>query len=103
VNQAMLRLIGTEGGAIDRIYFCPHSYAESCTCRKPKPGMILRACREFQVDPGDCFLIGDSEVDRSAGEAAGVRCFIIGQSAADFEDAVESILATRNALLSPGR
>jgi rfaE bifunctional protein nucleotidyltransferase chain/domain len=93
VNQRLLREIGAEGAAIDRIYFCPHSQADSCNCRKPLPGMLERACRDFGVDASDCFLIGDSAADCEAGAAARIRTFVIGEDVSGFEEAVRKILA----------
>ncbi len=59
------------------IYVCPHhSDVESCECRKPKPGMILKALRDFDIDKSQSFLIGDSVRDIQAGDAAGLQaCF----------------------------
>ncbi len=64
---------------IDAIYYCPHHESvSSCDCRKPKPGMLLNAIREFNINPEDSFLIGDSERDIIAGERAGLKeCFLI--------------------------
>ncbi len=70
-NQKLLRLLGKEGIAISKIYFCPHSLGESCDCRKPAPGLILRALREHNVAPDRCFVIGDSPSDIEAAHAAG--------------------------------
>lgn len=65
--------------SIDAIYYCPHHDSVSpCDCRKPKPGMILRALEEHEIDPEQSFLIGDSKRDIEAGEAAGLKaCFKI--------------------------
>ncbi len=92
VNQRMLSEIGATGTSIDRIYFCPHSQADFCNCRKPLPGMLERACRDFGANPADCFLIGDSRADQEAGTSAGIRTVVIGQQAVNFEDAVRTVL-----------
>lgn len=64
---------------IDAIYYCPHHESVSeCECRKPKPGMILSAIEEFNINPENSFLIGDSERDITAGKKAGLKeCFLI--------------------------
>ncbi len=64
---------------IDAIYYCPHHESVSeCNCRKPKPGMILDAIKEFDIEPQKSYLIGDSERDITAGEKAGLKeCFLI--------------------------
>ncbi len=59
---------------ITDIYYCPHhDKVAACDCRKPKPGMILQAIDEHQIDPAQSYLIGDSERDIEAGEAAGLK------------------------------
>jgi D-glycero-D-manno-heptose 1,7-bisphosphate phosphatase len=64
---------------IDAAYFCPHHESVSeCDCRKPKPGMILQAIEEHNIDPSASYLIGDSERDIIAGNRAGLKkCFLI--------------------------
>jgi len=64
---------------IDAIYYCPHHESVSdCDCRKPKPGMILDAIEEFNINPMKSYLIGDSERDITAGKSAGLKeCFLI--------------------------
>ena len=64
---------------VDAFYFCPHHptegaapYRITCECRKPSPGMLLRAMREWPVDPAGSFLIGDRQTDLEAATAAGV-------------------------------
>lgn len=66
------------GALIDKIYYCPHhpnanveKYRTVCECRKPKPGMLLRASREFDIDTGASFMIGDRMSDVIAGSLAG--------------------------------
>ena len=73
-----MRTLGSEGIPIARIYFCPHSLGEPCQCRKPAPGLILRALREQNVPPQRSFLIGDSAQDMEAAHAAGCRGLYVG-------------------------
>jgi D-glycero-D-manno-heptose 1,7-bisphosphate phosphatase len=68
------------GGRLDALYFCPHHpregappYRIECDCRKPRPGMLVRAAREHDIDLGRSWMIGDSLVDLEAGAAAGAR------------------------------
>ncbi|MCT4587986.1 MAG: HAD family hydrolase [Carboxylicivirga sp.] len=67
---------------ITDIYYCPHHDSlEACDCRKPQPGMILQAIDEHQIDASKAYLIGDSERDIQAGEAAGLKqCFLIDKN-----------------------
>jgi D-glycero-D-manno-heptose 1,7-bisphosphate phosphatase len=78
--RKLLRTLGAEGIAIAKIYFCPHSMGEPCECRKPAPGLILRAMREQNVPAERCFVIGDSRYDMEAAQAAGCRGFYVGPS-----------------------
>lgn len=68
------------GAHIDAFYYCPHhpdygdtDYRMKCSCRKPQPGLILRAFSQWDVDKGNSFLIGDKESDIEAARAAGIR------------------------------
>lgn len=79
-ERRLEELLAAEGLKFDAVYFCPHHptegdtpYRQACECRKPKPGMILRAAREFGIDLARSFMVGDSAVDVAAGKAAGVR------------------------------
>lgn len=69
---------------IERYYYCPHHpdatverYREVCQCRKPRPGMIARACREMQLDPARSFMVGDRWLDVKCGHAAGARAVLV--------------------------
>lgn len=50
---------------------------DNCACRKPKPGMILRAIKEYALEPESCWIIGDSQTDIQAGIAAGITKTIL--------------------------
>jgi D-glycero-D-manno-heptose 1,7-bisphosphate phosphatase len=78
VNEAIAILLGKEGATIDAWYHCPHledaavaAYDVKCDCRKPAPGMILRAAREHGLDVARSYAIGDRARDVEAGIAAG--------------------------------
>ena len=73
IHERMKREIERiSGGRIDAIYYCPHERDENCPCRKPKPGMVLRAAEEMGIDLASSYLIGDSPTDIECGRAAGV-------------------------------
>ncbi|MEA2566036.1 MAG: D-glycero-D-manno-heptose 1,7-bisphosphate phosphatase [Actinomycetota bacterium] len=62
---------------IDAVYVCPHDTKDGCVCRKPKPGLIHAGAREWGVDLGRSWLIGDRWVDLAAAEAAGVQGLLV--------------------------
>lgn len=78
VNQRLFRELAPYGVLISRVYFCPHSMADRCACRKPGAAMVDRALREFNVPPGRCFVVGDSTADAQAGLAVGCRAVLVG-------------------------
>ncbi|MEE2745752.1 MAG: HAD-IIIA family hydrolase, partial [Pseudomonadota bacterium] len=61
------------GGRIDAIYFCPHDWDEGCSCRKPEPGLLFQAQKDFSVDLSRLTFIGDDDRDGAAAKAAGVE------------------------------
>lgn len=71
------------GIELTAIYYCPHHDSISqCDCRKPKPGMILKAIQEHDIDEKKSFLVGDSKRDIEAGDKAGLQqCFRIKANA----------------------
>jgi len=70
----MLERFRSEGINISSVYHCPHHPETTgiCECRKPAPGMILQAIRDFDLDISRCVLIGDKETDLEAGRRAGI-------------------------------
>jgi D,D-heptose 1,7-bisphosphate phosphatase len=83
IHKKMEWELGEQRAYLDAIYFCPHhphggfegevpEFKKECSCRKPKPGMILEAAERFNIDLSQSFMIGDSERDAGAGRAAGV-------------------------------
>jgi len=63
--------------AIDGIKVCPHVDDDACACRKPKPGMLLDAAAEWNIDLASSWMVGDRWRDIAAGQAAGSRCCFI--------------------------
>ena len=68
-----------QGARIDRVYFCPHhaeagvgTYKQTCSCRKPQPGMLIAAQRELGLDMASSIIVGDKLSDLEAGARAGV-------------------------------
>ncbi|MGP1534138.1 MAG: D-glycero-beta-D-manno-heptose 1,7-bisphosphate 7-phosphatase [Campylobacter sp.] len=68
----MLSEFKKEGVKIEKIYFCPHAPEADCLCRKPKPGMLIKAANELNIDLARSIMIGDKDSDVQAGQSAGV-------------------------------
>lgn len=68
---------------VDAIYTCPHEDADGCLCRKPKPGLLLRARDDWQINLAESYLVGDGRKDIEAGHAAGCVTFFIGSGSVD--------------------
>ncbi len=84
IHARMETLLGEQGAYIDGLYFCPHhpdkgypeervEYKIECDCRKPKPGMLLKAAKDFNIDMSHSYMIGDSKRDIEAGNNACVK------------------------------
>ena len=76
VVEAMHRNLRNEL-LVDDVRVCYHTDADNCTCRKPKPGMLLEAAHDLEVDLSRSFLVGDRWRDIEAGKAAGCYTFFI--------------------------
>ncbi|WP_127497156.1 HAD-IIIA family hydrolase [Paenibacillus glycanilyticus] len=55
----------------DEVYICPHQHVEGCSCRKPSPGLLIQAAREYGLELGNCAVIGDRWTDMIAAHRAG--------------------------------
>jgi D-glycero-D-manno-heptose 1,7-bisphosphate phosphatase len=71
-ERMWLELFREEKG-FDAVYYCPHEKNPPCECRKPRPGMLLRAAQDHGIDLARSWMIGDSESDVLAGKTAGCR------------------------------
>ena len=73
IHKKMLDELGKIGGHIDAIYYCPHKPDDNCSCRKPEPGLILKAAADFNIDLSASWMVGDSDTDIQAGKTAGCK------------------------------
>ena len=71
VNERLRADAEAAGGRIDRFYYCPHGWDDGCECRKPRPGMLFAAQRDFHLDLTRVTFLGDDERDGEAARAAG--------------------------------
>lgn len=115
IHSKMETLLGNEGAFLDAVYYCPHHPDKGfdgevselkfdCDCRKPKPGMLFQAAKDYNVDLSQSWIIGDSQRDIQAGINAGCKAALINRTkededfgqqlaAASLPDAVEKIFS----------
>ena len=102
IHNKMETLLGNEGAYLDAIYFCPHhpdkgfpnevaELKRECGCRKPKPGMLLKAAKDLNIDLQESWMVGDGKNDIEAGKAAGCRTALIGEEAFGQDVTVRSL------------
>ncbi len=70
-HKMMRQAVKEAGGRIADIFFCPHTPDDHCFCRKPRPGLILSACRRYGIDAANTCMIGDSAKDIECARRAG--------------------------------
>lgn len=73
IHRRLRAAFAQRGVPLTDIYLCPHDLADHCFCRKPKPGMLLRAAQDHALDLSACWMIGDAASDIEAGKNAGCR------------------------------
>jgi len=76
-HKLMKEYLKSKGAIIDAIYHCPHSPDDSCDCRKPKPGMLKKAEKEFNIGLSSSYMIGDKKSDIDTGKSAGCKIAIL--------------------------
>jgi len=77
IHNAMKNELALSGIQISAIYYCPHGWDDNCECRKPKPGMLYKAQKDFHLDLTKTILIGDDERDMLAGNEAGCLTYMV--------------------------
>lgn len=94
IHNKLETLLGQEGAYLDAIYFCPHHPHKGyegeipelkfdCECRKPKPGMLLQAAKDYHIDLSASYMVGDGEFDVQCGINAGCKSVMITQDDVD--------------------
>lgn len=91
LTQWMCEAFAEKGVNIQQVYYCPHhpreakgQYLKECDCRKPKPGMLIKAINEYGVNPDKSLMLGDSDTDIVAAKAAGVTGIKVESGRADY-------------------
>lgn len=95
IHNKMETLLGKDGVYLDAIYYCPHHPDKGfngeiielkidCECRKPKPGMLLKAVDDYNIDLSNSWMIGDSKNDILAGKNAGCMTALIGENIVEY-------------------
>lgn len=77
LNHKVVEMLAPSGIKILKTYVCPHSPEDNCECRKPKPTMILKAAKEFDVDLAHSYMVGDRTSDIIAGKNAGTKTILV--------------------------
>ena len=77
VHDALRTELARYDARLDAVYFCPHHPDTGCECRKPRPGMLIRAGQELGIDLARSYVIGDRYLDVDAAHAAGTRCVMV--------------------------
>lgn len=80
IHARLRQVVSSLGGDLCDVFYCPHDTSEGCMCRKPKPGMLLQAARKHQLALAECWMVGDSGTDITAGKEAGCKTALITQS-----------------------
>ncbi|HEX7555525.1 MAG TPA: D-glycero-beta-D-manno-heptose 1,7-bisphosphate 7-phosphatase [Leptolinea sp.] len=98
INHRMVNQVIKAGARIDGVYFCPHMPGEACDCRKPQPGLLLRAAEEMQIDLEQSYCVGDKLVDVAAGRAAGCRSMLVltGEGSKQDLTAIKDLVVVRD-------
>ena len=95
IHNKMETLLGNEGAYLDAIYYCPHHPHKGyegeipelkieCNCRKPKPGLLLPAAKDYNIDLSESYMIGDTENDILAGINAGCQTVLVSEEEKNF-------------------
>jgi len=92
IHAHMTAALAEQGVPLLGVFCCPHE-RDTCTCRKPQPGLLLAAARTHNLDLGACWMVGDNETDIEAGRRAGCRSILVSEQPA---------AKTRATLVAPG-
>lgn len=91
IHERLRELLAAKGATLDKVYYCPYhpdgvleQYRKDSDWRKPKPGMLLAAAREMEIDLAKSWMIGDAERDIEAGRSAGCRTILVSTARSEY-------------------
>ena len=76
ITRRFVTVLESAGGRVDAVYYCPHKPDDACGCRKPKPGLLEQASRDWRIDLSQSVLVGDSPSDLEAAAAVDCRAIL---------------------------
>ena len=91
IHQTIQDYLKKSQSFIDAFYYCPHRPDENCICRKPKPGLLIKAIQDFEINPKKSWMLGDSNSDLESGRSVGCNVMKI-DSDVNLEKAVKLIM-----------
>lgn len=91
IHNYFQKFLKENNTSIDDFYFCPHRPNENCQCRKPNPGMLIKAAQEHDIDMNQSFMIGNSLTDVQAAEKAGCKGILLNHNQTLLELITDSI------------
>jgi len=77
IHDTLLKILYFKGARIDAIYYCPHHPSEDCMCRKPRPGLLLEASKDHNINLKRSYMIGDKLIDIEAGKRVGCKTILV--------------------------
>ncbi len=80
----MTRMLAARGTSIDGIFYCPHGPKDNCICRKPKPGLLIKIARQFEIDLSETPFVGDNIGDIRAAEMANAKPVLVRTGNGEF-------------------
>ncbi|MGI0073207.1 MAG: D-glycero-alpha-D-manno-heptose-1,7-bisphosphate 7-phosphatase [Nitrosotalea sp.] len=95
IHSVIQEYFKKNGTLIDGFYYCPHRPDEKCYCRKPNPGLLLKAVEDLKIDPKSSWMIGDSDSDIQAAKLAGCKSVKISPEVS-LNTAIQNILKLTN-------
>lgn len=94
IHTKMKRLLNDGGVELDDIFYCPHhpEFTGECSCRKPKPGMLLEAKEKYEIDLSRSYMVGDTLSDIKAGKNAGCKTvFVLTGHGSEREEKIDTV------------